>query len=184
MRIKFQTAADVSAAFPTLADDMDAATDQRAPLEFLNALAQSEEPETSLTFFAYLAPKRDSVWWACRCLRALEVSDETGALKAAEAWVAHPDEDERLDALRLGDTGPSESPSTWAALAAGWSGGNIAAPDGPPVTASPPLTAKAVRASVLIAVADAPFAERSARLERCLDEALAVANDDVEARFD
>ena len=57
-------------------------------------------------------------------------------------------------------------------------------PDDPPVIAAPHLTAKAVRASILIAVSSAPFTERAARLERCLDEAMSVANDDIEARFD
>ncbi|MEM7694507.1 MAG: hypothetical protein AAF318_08645 [Pseudomonadota bacterium] len=183
MRINFQTARDVLTAFPTLADDMDARPDARDPITFTKDLARSATPEDALSFFSYLAPRREAVWWTCRCLQTLG-AEGADALAAASAWVARPDEAERTAALGLAEEGDDELAATWAAYAAGWSGGNIGAPDGPPVLAAPHLTAKAVRACVLIAVASAPFDARAARLERCLDEALSVANDDAETHFD
>ncbi|GAB5378503.1 MAG: hypothetical protein AcusKO_49650 [Acuticoccus sp.] len=181
MRIKFQTAEDVLSAFPTLADDIAARPDGSEPMAFVKRLAGSETPEDSLGFFAYLAPRREAVWWACRCLDALEMTPGAATLAAARAWVANPDEDERLAALRAADAGDDELAATWAARGAGWSGGSIV-PDGPtPVAAAPHLTAKAVRAAVLIAVASAPRAERRTRLERCVDEALAVAGEEIGA---
>lgn len=180
MRIKFQTAEDVLIAFPALGDDLTARPDGSEPMAFVKRLAASEEPEDSLTFFAYLAPRREAVWWACRCLGALGLDADTPTLRAARAWVARPDEDERRAALRAAEAGSSQDAATWAAMAAGWSGGSIT-PDGPAVAAAPHLTAKAVRAAVLVAVASAPKAERRGRLERCLEEAFAVAREEIEA---
>ena len=82
MRIKFQTAEDVLAAFPTLADDMDARPDATEPLAFVKRLAAGATPQDSVTFFAYLAPRREAVWWACRCLDALEMTPGAATLAA------------------------------------------------------------------------------------------------------
>ena len=163
MRIRFHTAADVLTAFPTLADDMAARPDGTEPLAFVKRLAAGATPEDSVTFFAYLAPRREAVWWACRALDALGMDTAAPALDAAKAWVRRPDEEERVAALRAADVADQEAAATWAAFGAGWSGGNIA-PDGPaPVAAVPHLTAKAVRAAVLIAIASAPFEARADR---------------------
>ncbi len=185
MRIKFHTAEDVLTAFPTLGDDLVARPDGSEPLRYVRRLAESADPDDSVTFFAYLAPRREAVWWSCRCLEALEMGDGAGAaaLAAANAWVARPEEEERVAALRAAEAGDMQAAETWAALGAGWSGGNIA-PDGPaPVAAMAHLTAKAVRAAVLIAIASAPGEARAARLERCVAEAFAVVDEDIEARF-
>jgi len=186
MRIKFQTAEDLLAAFPTLGDDIATRPDASEPLAFMRRLAAGEAPEDSLSFFAYLAPRREAVWWGCRCLEALSpgTGAEAMALGAASAWVRRPDENERIAALRAAEAGDDERAATWVAYGAGWSGGNIAPEGSPaPISAVPNLTAKAVRAAVIIAVTSAPREERPDRLERCLEEAFAVAADDVEARF-
>ena len=56
--------------------------------------------------------------------------DGAATLTAARAWVANPDEDERVAALRAADAGDDEMAATWVARGAGWSGGSIV-PDGP-----------------------------------------------------
>ncbi|MEO1103350.1 MAG: hypothetical protein AAFW98_06420, partial [Pseudomonadota bacterium] len=166
-----------------LADDVETAPDAREPLAFTRDLLGSETPEDCLSFFAYLAPRRDAVWWCCRCLDALGQQTEGGALQAAMDWVRNPEEDQRMRALEQAEAGRTSEAATWAAFGAAWSGGNISLSETAPVLASPHLTAKAVRASVLIAVARAPFNERRARLQRCLDEAMNVANDDADKHF-
>lgn len=186
MRIKFQTAEDLLAAFPTLGDDIETRPDGSEPLAFMRRLAAGEAPEDSLSFFAYLAPRREAVWWCCRCLDALGLGTGAGAmaLAAARAWVERPDDNERIAALRAAESADDELAEAWAAYGAAWSGGNIAPPGSPaPVSAVPNLTAKAVRAAVLVAVTAAPREERPDRLERCLAEAFAVAEDDIEARY-
>lgn len=182
MRVRFQTAQDVALAFPTLADDVATRADNSPSLDFLKRLAAGEKPEDSMAFFAYFAPRREAVWWCCRCLEALAPDGEPSpALAAAKAWVADPEEECRLVALREAQDGPQDAAETWAAYAAAWSGGNIAPAGSPPIAAAPALTAKAVRASILIAIASAPFAERPGRLERCLEEALRVTAEEIDA---
>lgn len=183
MRIRFQTTADVFAAFPTLHDDVLARPCDDPPMRFLEQLVGSPTPEDAITFFAYLAPRRDAVWWGCRCVRALGIDDGDAALGAAEDWVAQPEEARRVKALATAESGSSSAAPTWAAYAAAWSGGNIANRNQPAMLAAPYLTAKAARACVLIAISSAPAKVRQFRLERCFAEALRVAADDIEAHF-
>jgi hypothetical protein len=181
VRIRFATAADVFTAFPTLADDVLAKPAEAEPLAYFGTLAASPTPEDAVSFFAYLAPKREAVLWGCRCARALVGPGQGTAadtLAAAERWVREPEEEHRRAALALARAAPSDAPATWAAFGAGWSGGDIG--EGHPVLAAPHLTAKATRACVLIAVAGAPARERSARLAVAYDTALAVAATDLE----
>jgi hypothetical protein len=182
VRIRFATAGDVFTAFPTLSDDVLAKPSEEEPLLFLKRLMASETPEDALTFFAYLAPKREAVWWGCRCVRALDAARVGDPLLAAERWVAEPEEVNRVAALKLANDGVSALPATWAAYGAGWSGGNIGV-GGVSVLAAPHLTAKAVRACALIAVSSAPARERASRLQVAYEAAVEVAKADLEAQF-
>ena len=69
--LRFATARDVAEAFPTLVEDMLAEPGEREPLAFLRELADGETPEDAVSFCAYVLPRRDAVWWACRSVRAL-----------------------------------------------------------------------------------------------------------------
>lgn len=180
MRIRFATSGDVYTAFPTLADDVLAKPSEDEPIAFVRRLMASPTPEDGLTFFAYLAPKREAVWWGCRCVRALDPGRGADVLAAAERWVAEPEEVNRVAALRLANDAASALPATWAAYGAGWSGGNIGL--GPAaVLAAPHLTAKAVRACVLMAVSCAPAKDRAKRLQVAYDAAVHVASAGLEA---
>ena len=101
----------------------------KPPVTFLLALAASETPEDALAFCGYVLPRREAVWWACQCMRALMPSPPAGdglAIRAAEDWAREPEEHRRRTSLRLGMDGDRRSPAFWVALAAGWSGGNVA----------------------------------------------------------
>ena len=177
-RIRFTTARDLFEAFPAARDDMQAKPTDEAPLAFLKRLTESETPEDAVAFCAYMLPRREAVWWGCQCVRGLGVphnSEEAAALKAAEEWVREPEERSRREALQLGTDGSRNAPASWLALAAGWSGGNMMPAESPPVPAPPHLTAKAVRAAVLTAVARLPVKERRENLKKCLNEALRLA---------
>lgn len=186
MRIQFETARDVFLAFPTLEGDLVAKPGDAPPLDYLTRLVNSDTPEDAITFFAYLAPKREAVWWACRCVRLLGRGQHVARgspLALSEAWVKEPDEDKRRAALNMAEAADSGAAETWTAYGAGWSGGNIAADENPSILAAPHLTAKAVRAAVLIAIAEGPPRERRERLRRCFDEAMRIAHDDMQAEL-
>jgi hypothetical protein len=178
---RFTTARDVFEAFPSVRDDIEVEPSDEAPLVFLKALAQSGTPENAVAFCAYLLPRREAVWWACQCVRALNASRgeaEDAALQAAEAWVQEPEEDARRLALQLGSDGNQGAPATWLAYAAAWSGGSMRTEE-PPVPAPPYLTAKAVRAAVLMALARVPVTQRRASLSTCLNEGMRLASGDA-----
>src|SRR5258705_5749953 len=82
--------------------------------------------EDAVTFCAYLLPRREAVWWACRCARASSghfAGDSAAALLAAEAWVKEPDDERRQATLELGTRGHCDDALTLVPLAAGWAGG-------------------------------------------------------------
>jgi hypothetical protein len=152
--LRFTTASDVFAAFPTARQDISAGPSDEEVLDFLDALVAKRQWRDAVSYCAYLLPRREAVAWACRCVRYTDGEPESKdevALEAAEAWVADPLEESRVAALAVGLKGDRERAATWAALAAGWSGGNFFLSENrfghPPRHA----TAKAVLAAVMFA---------------------------------
>jgi hypothetical protein len=185
MSIRFATARDLFEAFPTALDDIEVKPSDQPALDFLNALLASQTPENAVAFCAYLLPRREAVWWACQCVRALIPSREPAeenALRAAEAWVGEPEEELRRQALEIGMQGDRAAPTTWVALAAAWSGGSLTPPDQPPAPAPAHLTPKAVRAAVLTALARISVKQRRDRLAACLHEGMKLAGGAAEGR--
>jgi hypothetical protein len=183
-RIRFATAREVFEAFPVSRDDIEAAPSDEPPQLFVKALLDSATPEDAIGFSAYMLPRREAVWWACQCLRAIDPmppAEEAVAIQFAEAWVREPEEHRRRAALEIGERSDDNAPATWAALAAAWSGGNMMR-EGQPVQAPPHLTAKAARAAVLIALARVGAREREARLRACIESALRLVSDETVAR--
>ena len=176
-RIRFTSARQVFEAYASARDDITAAPADAPPLDFLRALARSATPEDALSFSAYLLPRREAVWWACQCVQGLSPGVSAGepAFAAAAAWVRDPEEDRRRAALAAGQTADPNRAGTWLALAAGWSGGSLT-PDGmEPVAPPAHLTAKAVRAAVLLAVATVAARERDGALAACVDACVRFA---------
>ena len=170
--VRFATAREVFEAFPTVIDDVSSRPTDDPPLEYLRRLADGPTPEDAIAFCAYVLPRREAVWWACRCLRALAPSfttAEAAALQAAEDWVTEPEDERRVAAMSVGMKNDRKVPATWAALAAAWSGGSMIDDGEYPVPAPPHLTAKAARVAVLGALARVSARDRARQLNACLD---------------
>lgn len=172
---RFLTARDVFDAFPTAAEDIESAPSDATPLDFLLGLIDSKTPEDAIGFCAYLLPKREAVWWGCSCVRGLASDEQRAqieqnrAFMAAETWVRDPQQTRRVEAMRIGLVGARSDACSWLALGAAWSGGDMADNPQAPVMAPPHLTAKAIRAAVLIALARNATQERRAKLSICID---------------
>ena len=169
---RFTSVHDLFAAFPGIEHDISAAPGDEPPLTFLERLRRSGTPEDAVSLLAYALGRREAVWWAAQGVRLLGriASGQTDApLAAAEAWVRDPDDLRRREALRLGMTGNSRLATSWVALAAGWSGGNIGPSAHAIVPATPEMTPKAVRTAILVALATVNARDRFARLQACVD---------------
>ena len=169
-RLRFTTAHEVLDTFPQARADIGREVADADPLACLDALAAADAAGAAVAFCAYLLPRREAVWWACRSLRHLlgtPAPDGDPALKAAEAWVAVPDDGRRRAALDLAMASDLASPWPWLALSAGWAGGSMS-PGEHAVAAPPHLTARAVRAALLLALAQAPAKSRDDKARQCL----------------
>jgi hypothetical protein len=170
-RLRFNTSRELFEAFPTAAEDMAAQPSDQPSLDFLRSLLSSRTPEDGVTFCAYLLPRRVAVWWGHQCLTRLPegLTTQDGALLTiAEEWVRDPEEERRYAALDAGLAAPVKTPGAWIALAAGWSGGSMSPPGTAPVVPPPYLTARAVNAAVLTAIARVPLKQRAAVLSACV----------------
>jgi len=97
------------------------------------------------------------------------------ALEAAEAWVREPEEATQRAALGLWAAGNKRAATTWLASAAGWSGGNMAPTGQQPNFAPPHLTAKAVLAAIVLAIAKAGSQSQTAWLAACTEACIRFA---------
>jgi hypothetical protein len=177
-RVRFWRAKNVFEAFPTLQRFVatPAPTEQEEPLPFARRAAHSPKPAGAVAFVAHLLPRREAVWWGCKCVSAmLGVTADDTAFGAAEAWVRAPDEETRRAALKIGNSSDSQSAATLLALAAGRSGGSLAAPDRPPAPAPAEACAQAVQAAVVLAISKQPAALIPDWIEACVDAGIRFA---------
>lgn len=166
-RLRFNTAADLFDAFPTAEEDMVVAPSDAPVLPFMQSLLKGPTPEEAITFCAYLLPRRDAVWWGCRCLGSIVDAlpqTDTAFLDLAQRWALQPDEENRTMALIAGMDADAKTPGAWMALGAGWSGGNMMVNTDNVIPAPPYLTAKAINAGILSALARLDLARRATTL--------------------
>src|SRR5258705_9337339 len=123
--------------------------------QFVELLASREQFLDALRVVAHAVEKRSAVDWACRCVRAAVGDDlsplDDAAIKAAEDWVAEPDEDRRRKAQAAAEAAEHKTAASWAAMAAFWSSGSMGPPSAPVVPPAPHLTAHAAAGAVMLA---------------------------------
>jgi len=174
-RLRFTTARQVFEAFPTAARDIDSQPQDEAPLDFARKLLARAHRFDAITYAAYLLPRREAVWWGCQCVRAIADNKSDDALSAAEAWVRDPEEEIRRAALKMGTSGDRRIATTWLALAAGNSGGSVTPEGSYPVAASPHITAVAVKAGIILAIAQSPPLDQQPWVRACVEAAIRFA---------
>jgi hypothetical protein len=182
-RLRFETVRDVFEAFPIAEHELSIEPNDDPSLQFLETLVSSGEFDKAVGFCAFLLPRREAVWWGCRAVRTLVPNlavEEDEAIRVAEDWVHEPEEDRRAAALEVGRSGSSKSPSTYLALAAGWSGRSMSLGHGETIPVAPHQTARVVRAAVLIAACRVSMAEKPDLLRRCLEDGIQIASDETE----
>ena len=182
-RLRFETVRDVIEAFPIAQHLIDLEPNDEPSLQFLKELVERDDLDRAVGLCAFLLPRREAVWWGCRSVRAFIPSpspEEDAAIKAAEKWVREPEDARRVAALEHGVNGSSKLPSTYLALAAGWSGGRLNVPDAEPIPVPPHQTARGVRAAVLIAGCRVDMTENPELLRNCLEDGIRLASDELQ----
>src|SRR3984957_521946 len=90
-RIRFTSARSVFEAFPDLSYVATRPANDIDPLNHARALLGSPRPSDAVLFISHLLPRREAVWWAAQCVRALLGAGATDeALGAAEVWCGRP----------------------------------------------------------------------------------------------
>ena len=174
---RFATARALFETYPEIAQKIRAGPTDQPAIDFARSVMSSGGLPDAVTYCAYLLPRREAVWWVCSSARMLSVEivqDGAAGLLAAEAWVYEPDDQHRQAALVIGSNGDRGHPSTWLALAAGWSGGFRSS--GTKKIPTPPyMTARAVRIAVLFCAAKLRGSQRSSGLEACIASGIKLA---------
>jgi hypothetical protein len=178
-RVPAETAAEVCrryqpgrVAAALLRDDM-------TPGQFFDLLVERRLFEHARIFLAYALPSREAVWWAILCTREVAgpatPEREEAALRAAEAWVQDPSEENRRAARASAKAAGSSSPAGQAASAAFQSGGSVGPPDDPEMLPREYATARAVAFAVTFAWSQDPRDQAPERFQSFLARGVEVA---------
>ena len=176
--LRFATAEALFETFPELSRKISTEPGEQCPTVFLRTLVAAGKIEDAVTFNAYLLPRREAVWWACRSARATVgqiAEDRAAALLAAEAWVREPDDERRQAALEIGTKGHCDDPLTWVALAAGWAGGLLVSGPHHSIPMPQYMTARAARTAILISALSVKWDQRPAYLQACIADGTRLA---------
>jgi hypothetical protein len=153
-----------------------AAADAEAGLALLAGAGRMTE---ALRLLAHALPKREAVWWACMCARAVpdpaSRPEDAAALEAAEQWVRRPDEANRRAAMAAAEKAGFRSTEAWAAVGAFWSGGSMAPEGQPAVPPAENLTGVAVAGAVVLAAVRVTPEKAGGRYARFIASARDVA---------
>jgi hypothetical protein len=174
-RLRFNTARQVFDAFPKVTAEIDLRPAEEPPLDFARRLVARAHRFDAIVYTACLLPRRETVWWGCQCVRALQGNRTDDALLAAEAWVREPEETQRRAALEIAASSDTGVATTWLALAAGQSGGSIAPEGAHPVAPPPHATALGVKAAVILAIVKRPMTEALAWISACVEAGIRFA---------
>jgi len=150
------------------------------PAAFLEELTRQGLHTDAIRFLAHALPKREAVWWACLCVRDT-MAPETPplsvvALQAAEKWVYTSNEENRREAMARAEADGFNTPASWAAVAAFWSGGSMAPPNVPVVLPGETLTAAAVSGAILLAAVQREPERALEKYQRFLEYGVDIAN--------
>jgi hypothetical protein len=180
IKVTVKSASDICTRFELGEDARPLARPGQSPAQFLDLLMEKQQLQDAVKFLSHALPKRESVWWACSCVKLAAVSTAdtkvAGAIRAAEKWVADPSEENRQAAMPAAEAAKFGTPAGCAALAAFFSGGSLGPPN---VAAIPPaetLTGDAVAGAVMMSAVVAPPEKAPERYRSFLNRGIEIAN--------
>lgn len=178
-KVTAKTAAEVCKHFPLGEDAKKLLRDGLTPAAFLDALIEKHQFPDAVRFLAHALPKREAVWWACLCTRAVAGSSAppkiSAALQTAEKWVVDPSEENRRAAMPAAEAAEFKTPAGCAAVAAFWSGGSLGPPNVPVVPPGEYLTAHGVAGAVMLAAVQPEPEQAAEKYRKFLAQGIEVA---------
>lgn len=154
-KIQAKTASEICGKYEQAAEILPLLSEGMSPGAFIDKLVEEDRLQEASRFLAHALPKREAVWWACLCVREAmqDAGDESAEelVTLAETWVRKPTDENRRSAMAAAEDAGFDSPASWAAIAAFWSGDSLTPADLPPVAPSDELTGTAVAAATMLA---------------------------------
>ena len=173
--LRFSTAQQVIDAFPNLREEIGLQGLDAEPFAFIDNLLRSGQGRQALAFCAMLLPRREAVRWLCQTLRnsaPAPAGSDDRLLKLAEDWVKTPTEAARRSAMDAAMEDAQKGACAWAALAAGWCGGNLSGNAEQPVPPPAHLTGHAVKVGLTLVIARLPMVQQPKRIEDFVRDAV------------
>jgi hypothetical protein len=178
-KIAAARASEICGRFDLTPDAKALLADAMSPDQFLDLLIEKGHLMDAIRLLAFGLPKREAVWWSCLCVREMLTSDAPpeaqDVLKASEAWVYKPTEENRRAAMEKAERAGFDKPVSWTAIGAFWSGGSMAPPNVPVVPPDETLTAKAVSGAILLAAVQREPERASERHQLFLEDGIDIA---------
>jgi hypothetical protein len=130
------------------------------PRQYFARLLIHDEPGDAVRFQTFSLVKREAVWWACLCLRAvcdpMRKPKQAEALKAVVRWVLEPSEANRQAAGQAAKVATFNTPIGAIAMSVFFSGGSILPPGEPVIPPEPLLTANILTGTITGLIAEVP----------------------------
>ena len=178
-KVTAKMAAEVCKHFPLGEEAKKLLRDGLTPAQFLDILMDKQQFPDAVRFLAHALPKREAVWWACLCGRAVAGPNPppqiAAALQAAEKWVVDPSEENRRAAMPAAEAAEFKTPAGCAAVAAFWSGGSLAPPNVPVVPPGEYLTAHGVAGAVMLSAVQSEPEKAPEKYQKFLAQGIEVA---------
>jgi hypothetical protein len=155
-------------------------TAEPAQRVFVASLVERQLFADAVAFLAHALPRREAVWWAWVCARKASGPKPPpkiqAALDATERWIVQPTDENRRQAMLLGEAADFGTPAGAAALGAFFTSGSLAPPEAPPVPPGEFMTAKAVCGSVILAAVATEPEKAPGKFQEYVRLALEVAD--------
>jgi hypothetical protein len=179
VKVTAKTAAEVCQHFKLEEEAQKLLRDGQTPAQFLDTLIAKQQFPDAVRFLAHALPKREAVWWACQCSRAVAGPNPppkiAAALQTAEKWVADPSEENRRAAMPAAEAAELKTPAGCAAVATFWSGGSLGPPNVPVVPPGEYLTAHGVAVAVILAAVQTEPQKAPEKYKKFLAQGIEVA---------
>jgi len=174
-KIRFSTAQQVIDAFPHTRVEFEGQPLGLAPIAFIQHLLHNKAEKKAVTFCAFLLSRHDAVKWLCKSLRTAKANyapKEEAWLALSEEWAKAPSEAVRQVAFQAAMASGFRTASSFAAAAAGWSGGSLSGTADNPVPPPAQLTGEAVKTGLLLCALEGPITEQADKMRSMVELAL------------